>query len=231
TEAQEGQEDSAAMAALSERMAPAAGLAEGDEAHAGAHEQRSDEPHSEQPQSDEQRSGAQHSDSRHLARSDSHDEPRIEEAAPAAAESPIEHASRDAGGEAPGAHAGEEPYAGDAIPSTDDAPPAHAEASEPGGRDRELAETNESAESSEGGHNITEVNGNGAGGEEDAIESVGGADAMEEVPERMYRPRRQYKIQEVIKRRQVMLVQVVKEERGTKGAALTTYLSLAGRYS
>src|SRR5204862_5228581 len=53
----------------------------------------------------------------------------------------------------------------------------------------------------------------------------------EEVPERMYRPRRQYKIQEVIKRRQVMLVQVVKEERGTKGAALTTYLSLAGRYS
>ena len=54
---------------------------------------------------------------------------------------------------------------------------------------------------------------------------------MEEVPERTPRPRRQYKIQEVIKRRQVMLVQVVKEERGTKGAALTTYLSLAGRYS
>jgi len=42
---------------------------------------------------------------------------------------------------------------------------------------------------------------------------------------------RQYKIQEVIKRRQVMLVQVVKEERGNKGAALTTYLSLAGRYA
>ena len=63
------------------------------------------------------------------------------------------------------------------------------------------------------------------------MESVGGADAMEEVPERMPRLRRQYKIQEVIKRRQVMLVQVVKEERGTKGAALTTYLSLAGRYS
>jgi ribonuclease E len=41
----------------------------------------------------------------------------------------------------------------------------------------------------------------------------------------------EYKIQEVIKRRQVMLVQVVKEERGNKGAALTTYLSLAGRYS
>tara|TARA_R110000782_G_scaffold13999_18_gene41625 strand:- start:24543 stop:27137 length:2595 start_codon:yes stop_codon:yes gene_type:complete len=42
--------------------------------------------------------------------------------------------------------------------------------------------------------------------------------------------RRRYKIQEVIKRRQVLLVQVVKEERGNKGAALTTYLSLAGRY-
>ncbi|HZD62607.1 MAG TPA: ribonuclease E/G, partial [Xanthobacteraceae bacterium] len=81
------------------------------------------------------------------------------------------------------------------------------------------------------GHNITEVNGHGAEGEEEIVESVGGADAMEEVPERMPRQRRQYKIQEVIKRRQVMLVQVVKEERGTKGAALTTYLSLAGRYS
>ncbi len=67
--------------------------------------------------------------------------------------------------------------------------------------------------------------------EEDVVESVGGDDVLEEVPERAFRPRRQYKIQEVIKRRQVMLVQVVKEERGSKGAALTTYLSLAGRYA
>jgi ribonuclease E len=77
-------------------------------------------------------------------------------------------------------------------------------------------------------------NGSGNGGEseeEEIVESVGGADALEEVAERMPRFRRQYKIQEVIKRRQIMLVQVVKEERGTKGAALTTYLSLAGRYS
>jgi ribonuclease E len=66
--------------------------------------------------------------------------------------------------------------------------------------------------------------------EEEFVESVGGADALEEAQERTPRYRRQYKIQEVIKRRQVMLVQVVKEERGTKGAALTTYLSLAGRY-
>jgi ribonuclease E len=62
------------------------------------------------------------------------------------------------------------------------------------------------------------------------VEHIGG-DAMEEVPYRAARPRRQYKIQEVIKRRQVLLVQVVKEERGNKGAALTTYLSLAGRFS
>jgi ribonuclease E len=67
--------------------------------------------------------------------------------------------------------------------------------------------------------------------EEELVESVGGDDVLEEVPERAFRPRRQYKIQEVIKRRQVMLVQVVKEERGSKGAALTTYLSLAGRYA
>ena len=58
--------------------------------------------------------------------------------------------------------------------------------------------------------------------DEEVVESVGGADALEEVPDRAPRYRRQYKIQEVIKRRQVMLVQVVKEERGTKGAALTT---------
>ncbi|MGP2492784.1 Rne/Rng family ribonuclease [Mesorhizobium sp. PUT5] len=63
------------------------------------------------------------------------------------------------------------------------------------------------------------------------IESVGAEDALEEVRNRRKPPRRQYKIQEVIKRRQILLVQVVKEERGNKGAALTTYLSLAGRYS
>ncbi|WP_346911167.1 ribonuclease E/G [uncultured Roseibium sp.] len=66
---------------------------------------------------------------------------------------------------------------------------------------------------------------------EEQVESVGAEDALEELPERRPAPRRQYKIQEVIKRRQVILVQVVKEERGNKGAALTTYLSLAGRYS
>uniref|UniRef100_UPI001783F16F Rne/Rng family ribonuclease n=1 Tax=Mesorhizobium mediterraneum TaxID=43617 RepID=UPI001783F16F len=63
------------------------------------------------------------------------------------------------------------------------------------------------------------------------VESVGAEDALEEARNRRKPVRRQYKIQEVIKRRQILLVQVVKEERGNKGAALTTYLSLAGRYS
>ena len=62
-------------------------------------------------------------------------------------------------------------------------------------------------------------------------EAVGGDDVAEEraAPRKPMRQRR-YKIQEVIKVRQILLVQVVKEERGNKGAALTTYLSLAGRY-
>ena len=68
--------------------------------------------------------------------------------------------------------------------------------------------------------------------DDDDVEAVGAEDAMEEVPQRRRKKKaRTYKIQEVIKRRQVLLVQVVKEERGNKGAALTTYLSLAGRYS
>ncbi|MBB1497539.1 ribonuclease E/G [Paracoccus sp. MC1862] len=67
-------------------------------------------------------------------------------------------------------------------------------------------------------------------GSDDEIESVAEEDVAEEIrPARKPRARR-YKIQEVIKVRQIMLVQVVKEERGNKGAALTTYLSLAGRY-
>ena len=68
----------------------------------------------------------------------------------------------------------------------------------------------------------------------DGVEDMGAGEGVDEAVEeaslRRPRLRRQYKIQEVIKRRQVMLIQVVKEERGNKGAALTTYLSLAGRY-
>lgn len=69
-----------------------------------------------------------------------------------------------------------------------------------------------------------------ASDKDSTIESVADEDDPEDLrPPRKPRPRR-YKIQEVIKVRQVLLVQVVKEERGNKGAALTTYLSLAGRY-
>jgi ribonuclease E len=116
-----------------------------------------------------------------------------------------------------------EPIAGDAADRAAD-----------GGGERERGDFGESPDgSNENGAaavaDARRVEENGE--EEEVVESVGGADALEEVPDRAPRYRRQYKIQEVIKRRQVMLVQVVKEERGTKGAALTTYLSLAGRYS
>ncbi|MGB6119567.1 MAG: ribonuclease E/G, partial [Mesorhizobium sp.] len=88
---------------------------------------------------------------------------------------------------------------------------------------------NEAAGERNGGGDVEDVS---APHDEDGdVESVGAEDALEELPSRRSAPRRHYKIQEVIKRRQILLVQVVKEERGNKGAALTTYLSLAGRYS
>jgi ribonuclease E len=90
---------------------------------------------------------------------------------------------------------------------------------------------------SENGSHVEEIEENGSDGADApemvgaSMEQVGTEDALEEVPERPRRHIRSYKIQEVIKRRQIILVQVVKEERGSKGAALTTYLSLAGRYT
>ncbi|MGV6874910.1 Rne/Rng family ribonuclease [Pseudochelatococcus sp. B33] len=98
------------------------------------------------------------------------------------------------------------------------------------GADERVSASAETAGGDDAAGNGGDENGNG---DEDHVEQVGGAsDALEEIPDRRQRPlRRQYKIQEVIKRRQVLLIQVVKEERGNKGAALTTYLSLAGRYS
>jgi len=96
----------------------------------------------------------------------------------------------------------------------------------------EVSEKLPDAQPSEGerGGAIEEVHSNHHDDEHE-VESVGAEDALEEVRNRRKPPRRHYKIQEVIKRRQILLVQVVKEERGNKGAALTTYLSLAGRYS
>ena len=66
-------------------------------------------------------------------------------------------------------------------------------------------------------------------GQDDDVEEAGNSDRRESRPPARYM--RSYKIQEVIRRRQILLVQVVKEERGTKGAALTTFISLAGRFS
>ena len=75
-----------------------------------------------------------------------------------------------------------------------------------------------------------EAQGNNASAKDDSIEDVAEVDDdFDLLSIRKPRPRR-YKIQEVVKMRQILLVQVVKEERGNKGAALTTYLSLAGRY-
>ena len=89
---------------------------------------------------------------------------------------------------------------------------------------REEAEENAAHHASHNGRHSADSEGEDAVGDDDD-------DVMEEEAERRRRRLlRRYKIQEVIKRRQIMLVQVVKDERGAKGASLTTYLSLAGRY-
>jgi ribonuclease E len=96
----------------------------------------------------------------------------------------------------------------------------------------EAVEATEETDADEAEDADAAENGHDAPLSDTAVDDMGGGeDALEEVPQRRRTPARRYKIQEVIKRRQVMLVQVVKEERGNKGAALTTYLSLAGRYS
>ncbi len=108
------------------------------------------------------------------------------------------------------------------------AEPATAEAApEPAAEDTDAA----SGDEAPAGENQVEVVAVQA--VEPEIISAGEDDVAEDeaVEQRRRSPRmRQYKIQEVIKKRQILLIQVVKEERGNKGAALTTYLSLAGRY-
>ncbi len=84
-------------------------------------------------------------------------------------------------------------------------------------------------DSAEGTATTTEPLAEGDNEAGEAVETLGG-DEFEEAERQRSRTVRHYKIQEVVKRRQIMLVQVTKEERGNKGAALTTYLSLAGRY-
>jgi ribonuclease E len=105
--------------------------------------------------------------------------------------------------------------------------PAEADAGHDDGHDHDRAgETAPAAENGERPYRAMDH----ASETDDEIESIAEEDVAEEIAQPR-RPRaRRYKIQEVIKVRQIMLVQVVKEERGNKGAALTTYLSLAGRY-
>jgi len=125
-------------------------------------------------------------------------------------DAPSEHAQEDAPEEAPAA-------ADAASEETAEEAPAAAEDSND---DAEIADDSEEPADADTAEDD----------QDDGIESVSDDDdVMDLRPQRRSRPRR-YKIQEVIKVRQIMLVQVVKEERGNKGAALTTYLSLAGRY-
>ncbi|VAW02408.1 Ribonuclease E [hydrothermal vent metagenome] len=121
-------------------------------------------------------------------------------------EEPVDAPAEDA---TPEAEAKDAPAENDAAPAADNDADAHPEV--PDDEDDEAKAADAAAK-------------------DETIESVADEDDLEDIrPPRKPRPRR-YKIQEVIKMRQILLVQVVKEERGNKGAALTTYLSLAGRY-
>ncbi|WP_170791021.1 Rne/Rng family ribonuclease [Ruegeria lacuscaerulensis] len=150
------------------------------------------------------------------------------------AETPVEEPEEDAASEDTPAETEE---ADTEVASEDDQPdvsvePELAEESEPDAAITDDAVAEEAAETEEA-EGKPEDEGEAradATAKDDTIESVADEDDSEDIrPPRKPRPRR-YKIQEVIKVRQVLLVQVVKEERGNKGAALTTYLSLAGRY-
>jgi ribonuclease E len=94
----------------------------------------------------------------------------------------------------------------------------------------------ESIEADDRDNGDDQDNGDDSDGDEAAETGTGSSrspvdeSAADELRRKRQNLRRRYKIQDVIQRRQVLLVQVVKEERGNKGAALTTYLSLAGRY-
>ena len=119
------------------------------------------------------------------------------------------------------------------VPVADQkATPAAEAALEDGGETRGLADRGDGSEPDGGPQTPGEAGpGDGAeGGVEDGgVETIGG-DESEEIRRQRLNLARDYKIQEVIKRRQILLVQIAKEERGTKGAALTTYVSLAGRH-
>ncbi|MEE2944380.1 MAG: Rne/Rng family ribonuclease [Pseudomonadota bacterium] len=134
--------------------------------------------------------------------------------------------------EAPAEDAAAEETAEDAAEAkTDEAPAQEAKSEETAEAPAETEESNAEEAKADNADEEKPRRKRSKASEKDAsIESVADDDDSEHIrPPRKPRPRR-YKIQEVIKVRQILLVQVVKEERGNKGAALTTYLSLAGRY-
>jgi ribonuclease E len=131
------------------------------------------------------------------------------------------------------AEPGEEPTSADLAPTTADEADAQVSQSEDSNTDPSTANGTDPASQdglvSEHGTRVRQI----AAEPNQAPELLGGeTDTGEETRQPRQPPRfmRNYKIQEVIRRRQILLIQVVKEERGTKGAALTTYISLAGRY-
>ncbi|UWR69843.1 ribonuclease E/G [Phaeobacter inhibens] len=127
-----------------------------------------------------------------------------------------------------------EPVVEEAVKDASDTPEAQDASSEngeaEGAADTATTEADDAADDADADDSADTDAAADATAKDENIESVADEDDSEDIrPVRKPRPRR-YKIQEVIKVRQVLLVQVVKEERGNKGAALTTYLSLAGRY-
>ena len=147
-----------------------------------------------------------------------------EPAAASPAETADDAGESETGGEA--AADGETPPEGDSEPMEAESPESAEATADEGGAPGDGAE-------SDGRDGTAEGNGadNGEGG---GVEVMGG-DELDDLERRRLQASRsllsrRYRIQEVIKKRQILLVQVVKEERGNKGAALTTYLSLAGRY-
>ncbi|MEM7061343.1 MAG: Rne/Rng family ribonuclease [Pseudomonadota bacterium] len=161
------------------------------------------------------------------------EEPSIQEDAPSETEASETESSRtDAGDQDAPTEAAEPADAAESAPA-ETAPEDSGDATETK-RPRKSRRKRKSKTEKERAEASSDTEGDGDEDSEDASpdqpEQVGAEDTLEEAARARTRLRRRYKIQDVIKVRQILLVQVVKEERGNKGAALTTYLSLAGRY-
>ncbi|MFO6447437.1 Rne/Rng family ribonuclease [Erythrobacter sp. NE805] len=174
----------------------------------------------------------------------------LAEEAEAAEEEERLRAEEEAEGIAPGAEYDAEDESGEAlaedfaengVEEVDTSDKDEVATIEGGASDEDEASDEDSSEEETGEENGEERRGRGRGRRRqgkgdrgDKTDKGNGrsrAKQVDEVRAKRMALRRRYKIQDVIQRRQVLLVQVVKEERGNKGAALTTYLSLAGRYT